>query len=170
MLHCAIALASILMTTPTPTPAPTPTPTPLEHPNMAADAKVVIALTSGDPQVLREKLFAAIPMMAANYRAQKRGLRAAIVVHGEAYRFVLKDLRSTPYSDDTATQAAQSEIRGLFEGLVRTYGVRIEVCAHGMKKHGLAQANLYPFVHPVASASIALIDWQQAGHALLTVK
>ena len=102
---------------------------PTEHPNLTVEAKVVYSLTSQDPQALRDKLIDAIPMMAAHYKQQKRGLRATIVVHGEAYRFVLKNLESTPYKDDAAAKKAQAEIRVALERLVRTYGVRIEVCA-----------------------------------------
>lgn len=142
----------------------------VQHPTVTDEARLVVSLTTGDVEELRRSVLTTIPALADHYRAQGRGLRAAVVVHGDAFKFVLRgDLATTQFRGDAPAVAAQAEVRAGLERLVREHGVRIEVCAAGLKQRGIAAGDLLPFVHTVPLATAGLIDWQQAGHALRPV-
>lgn len=134
-----------------------------------ADAKVVIALTTGDLQKVRGHLLTGIAGMAKHYREQGKKLSAVVVIYGEAYRFFLKDLAGTPFANDTAVKAAQAELRKDLEALSRDFGVRFEVCQAGMNKRGLSTANVYDFVHVTPNALWSVIEWQQRGYSYLSI-
>ena len=134
----------------------------------AAPAKVVVDLTTGDLPKLKARLLEALPKLKAHYAAQGKALDAVVVVHGEAYRFFLKDLEGTPYASEAGLREAQADLHKRIDAL-RAEGVRFEVCSVGMGRLGLKPEQLQPGVGVAASAVIALIDWQNAGYAYVPV-
>jgi intracellular sulfur oxidation DsrE/DsrF family protein len=120
-----------------------------------AETRVVVDLTTGDAGRFEARLVEALPKLRAHYAEQQRPLNAVVVVHGDAYKFFLKDGPLSP--DRAAALAALAK------------DVRFEVCLVGMARKGLKMEQFVPWVHGAKSASIALIDYQHAGHALVTV-
>lgn len=134
------------------------------------EARVVIALTTGDLATFEKRIVKGLPALAAAYREQGRELVPVVVIHGDAYKFFLRDLSSTRYASDGAVKARQPALRKVLEELSAKHGVRFEICRSGMRARDLDPKNVYAFVHVVPNAGIALIDWQQRGYAFLPVE
>lgn len=150
-------------------PAPVGAAPPAAEAKLPEEARVVVALTTGDLDTFEKRVVKGLPALANTYREQGRRLVPVVVIHGEAYRFFLKDLTKTRYAGDAAVKARQAELRASLEKLAKEHGVRFEICAAGMKARQLDTANVYPFVHVVPNAVISLIDWQQRGYAFVPV-
>lgn len=133
------------------------------------EARVVVALTTGDLDTFEKRVVKGLPALANAYRQQGRQLVPVVVIHGEAYRFFLKDLTNTRYATDAGVKARQAALRASLEKLSKEHGVRFEICAAGMNARQLDTANVYPFIHVVPNAVISLIDWQQQGYAYVPV-
>lgn len=135
----------------------------------AGPAKVVVQLTTGDLKTFESRILKGLTRTAEHYAKQGREFEAVVVVHGDAYPFFLKALDGTPYAGKKDIRAAQVRLKTAIQRLQKDHGVRFEVCSVGMEKHGLEAGQFYAGVTPVASAFIALVDWQNRGYAYLPV-
>lgn len=131
--------------------------------------KVVYSLTTGSLKSFKMRLVEGTADLTQYYAKRGEKLKSVVIVHGDSYRFFLKDLTSSPFYDDIALQEAQAELHKALADLVKNYDIRFEVCSIGMKMRGIKKANLYPFVHPIYSARTGLIEWQNKGYAFVPI-
>ncbi len=133
-------------------------------------AKVVYDLTTKDLNNFELRILSATVNNKAHYESTLRELDVAVVIHGGAYRFFLKDPANSEYKNDKALLCTYQSLAKRIETLAKTYNVQFLVCGVGLRKHGLAKKDVYDFVKVIPNASIGLIDKQNAGYAYVPVR
>lgn len=129
--------------------------------------KAVINLTTGDLTRFEGYLLSGVANSAEYYKNNLKELKVVVVIHGDAYKFFIKDLKNSPYKDDTKLLEKQKEIEARLSNLVNNYGVKFVMCKQGMLGRKIDPKSLYPFVELVENAFIALVDWQNKGYAYI---
>ena len=130
--------------------------------------KVVFDFKSGDIKTFERVVFKSVEALTTHYAGQLEEFKAVFIIHGDAYKFFLRDLSGTPYAAD-AVVARRAEFAKRLKDLVENYDVTFEVCSFGMKSRKLPFEQLYPFVMPIFSATSGLIEWQEKGYAYIMV-
>jgi len=133
-------------------------------------AKVVYDLTTKDLNNFELRILSATVNNKAHYESNLRELDVAVVIHGGAYRFFLKDPANSEYKNDKALLCTYQSLAKRIETLAKTYNVQFLVCGVGLRKHGLAKKDVYDFVKVIPNASIGLIDKQNEGYAYVPVR
>ncbi|RMA97129.1 DsrE family protein [Hydrogenothermus marinus] len=130
--------------------------------------KVVFDLRTGDIKKF-ENTINGIAKHIDYYESQFKTLKVVIVAHGDSYKFFLKDLSKTPYKNDKELLKKQKLLYERLKNLHDFYKVKFEICKLGMEARHLDISNLYPFVKPVYSALVGLVEWQNKGYAYMPI-
>jgi len=130
---------------------------------------VVFDLTTGDIKTFEKKVLSGIANQKGYYEGKLEELEVAVVIHGNAYKFFVKDLTSTTIKKDEQLNKVKNELQKRITTMSQTYGVEFFVCAVGMKNLKLEQNNLYNFVKVVPNSTIGLIDKQNDGFAYIPI-
>lgn len=131
--------------------------------------KVVVELTSGDINDIKG-MISGLSQNAEHYVSRLEELEAAVVIHGDAYKFFMKDLAKSPYAGDKELAAAYPELTARLKTLVEMYDVQFDMCNIGMQKRGITKEMLHPFVTPVFSSLSGLVDRQSDGYTYFRVE
>ena len=131
--------------------------------------KVVYNLTTGDISKLEKNLISGIVSHTTYYQSKLEELEVRVVIHGDAYKFFMKDLRHSAYAYQPELVAKQGELEKRLSTLAKQYNVKFFVCEVGVKQRKLNPKAFYPFVSFVHNAAIGLIDAQNAGYAYLAI-
>jgi hypothetical protein len=131
---------------------------------------VVYSMRTGNLKTFDANFIKGTMKLHDHYAQKNEKLISVVVISGEAYRFFLKDLDDTPYSEEIALIDAQKDLAQRLALLAEKYDVRFEVCSLGMKSRSLKLSNLYEFVHPIYSARSGLIEWQNRGYAYFSIQ
>jgi intracellular sulfur oxidation DsrE/DsrF family protein len=134
----------------------------------AAAKKVVFDLTTGDVKTVEQKLVKATTLLKTYYEGKLESLDIAVVIHGEAYRFFVKDLSRSPYKGDEALRKAHADLRKRLTALSSVYDVEFIMCERGMKRRKL-EGNVYGFVKTADTYMIGLIDKENEGYAYIPI-
>ncbi|MCX7760168.1 MAG: DsrE family protein [Hydrogenothermaceae bacterium] len=129
--------------------------------------KAVINLTTGDINRFKMYLLSGVANSAEYYKNNLKELKVVVVIHGDAYKFFIKDINNSPYKDDKLLIENQKEIESKLNYLSKNYGIKFVMCEQGMKGRKIDPKTLYPFVELVENAFIALVDWQNKGYAYI---
>ncbi|MEZ0323695.1 MAG: DsrE family protein [Hydrogenothermaceae bacterium] len=131
--------------------------------------KAVINLTTGDINRFKMYLLSGVVNSAEYYKNNIKELKVVVVIHGDAYKFFIKDLNNSPYKDDKLLVENQKELEAKLSYLSKNYGVKFIMCEQGMKGRKIDPKTLYPFVELVENAFIALVNWQNQGYAYIPI-
>ncbi len=131
--------------------------------------KVVFDLTTGDTKVFEKKILSGIAKFKAHYQSTLEELDVAVVIHGEAYKFFIEDLSSSPYKDDIALNKNHNDLTKRLASMSELYNVEFLMCERGMKQLKIEDTTLYSFVKIVPNSVIGLIDKQNDGYAYIPV-
>lgn len=131
--------------------------------------KVVYDLTTGNIADFKQKILSGIVNTKTYYENKFDELEVAVIIHGKAYQFFLKDITKTEYKTNKALLKDHSDLQKRIASLWSTYDVKFYMCGVGMKKHKLDKTNVYDFVEVVPNATIGLVDQQNQGFAYLPV-
>ncbi len=132
--------------------------------------KVVFDLTTGDPKVFEKKILSGIAHQKAHYEGKLQELEVAVVIHGGAYKFFVKELQKTEYKNDTELVKKHADFAKRLASLVDTYEVSVYMCEVGRKGHKLDKNNIYDYVEYVPNSTIGLIDKQNEGYAYIPIE
>ena len=132
--------------------------------------KVVIDLTAGDMKTIERKLLSGIAKYKAHYESNLEELEVSVVIHGDAYKYFINDLKSSPYKNDVELILKQKDIKPRLKSMSNIYEVEFLMCKSGMKKLKINENNLYKFVKLVPTSSIGLIDKQNEDFAYLPIR
>ena len=132
--------------------------------------KVVIDLTTGDLHAFEAKILKGIVAHKTHYEGELKELDVAVIIHGNAYKFFVKDPAYSPFKADTALVKASGDLAKRIAVLADTYDVDFLMCQTGMESKKLTTDDLYGFVKTVPNAGIGLIDKQNDGYAYLPVR
>lgn len=131
--------------------------------------KVVYDLTTSDIGAFKQKLLSGVANNKGYYEGKLQELEVAVVIHGDAYKFFIEDLKNSAYKDEKNLFAQQKELKARIESLATNYHVEFLMCGSGMKKIQLTKEQIYPFIKIVPNASIGLIDKQNEGYAYFSI-
>jgi len=131
--------------------------------------KVVIDLTTGDLHTFESKILKGIVAHKTYFESRLKELDVAVIIHGNAYKFFVKDPLHSPFKTDKALVAASAELKKRIASLAETYDVAFLMCRSGMEKKRLTPESVYGFVSLVPNAGIGLIEKQNEGYAYLPV-
>jgi uncharacterized protein len=131
--------------------------------------KVVFNLTTGDMKVFETKILSGIANFKAHYQTTLEDLDVAVVIHGEAYKFFIENLSSSPYKDNIELKKNHDALSKRLLSMSELYNVEFLICQRGMKKLKIKDETLYSFVKIVPNSTIGLIDKQNDGYAYIPV-
>jgi intracellular sulfur oxidation DsrE/DsrF family protein len=132
--------------------------------------KVVYNLTTGDINQLERRLIKGIIAHTTYYQGKLEELDVRVVVHGDAYKFFMKDLNHTAYAYEPSLVEKKASLGKRLASLSKQYAVKFMVCEAGVIAKKLPKKAFYPFVSMVHNAAIGLIDAQNEGYAYLEVE
>lgn len=132
--------------------------------------KVVFDLTTGDSSTFEKIILSGIPVQKTHFENKMQELDVAVVIHGDAYKFFVKNLSQSPYKNDTALWKLQETFSKRLAGSVNTYKVAYFMCESGMKRKKITKETLYDFVTLVPTSTIGLIEKQNEGYAYIPAR
>lgn len=132
--------------------------------------KVVFDLTIGDLKEFEQKVLIGMVKNKDYYQSNMQELEVAVVIHGDAYKFFIKDLSNSPYKDDTKLISERESLEKRLKSSVENYHVKFYICQAGMNHLKIANENIYDFVTPVVTSTIGLIDLQNEGYAYMPIR
>lgn len=132
--------------------------------------KVVIDLTTGDTKTFERKILSGIAKYKSHYESNLEELEVAVIIHGDAYKYFINNLKSSPYKNDNKLASSQVDLKPRLKSMSDIYEVEFLLCQSGMEKLKIKKSNLYKFVKLVPTSSIGLIDKQDEGFAYLSVR
>lgn len=131
--------------------------------------KLVIDLTTADIKKIERKVLSGTVKHKNYYDSKLESLEVAVVIHGGAYRYFIKDLSKTPYRDEKDIIKAQVDLQKRLRALSEIYEVEFFACASGLKKLKIDPSNVVDFVTLSPTSTIALIDKQDEGYAYIPI-
>lgn len=132
-------------------------------------AKVVLDLTTGNIQTFEKKVLKGIVAHKTHYESKLKELEVAIIIHGDAYKYFVKDPKNSSYQKDEKLLAAHSDLKKRIAFMVDTYDVELLICKSGLLREKIDEKDLYNFVATVPNAAIGLIDKQNEGYAYIPI-
>lgn len=131
--------------------------------------KVVFDFTSGDLNTFEKKVLSGVAFNKTHYENKLEKLDVAVVIHGDAYKFFIDDLKNSPYKNDAPLIKAHDQLGKRLASMAKTYEVEFIMCESGMKSKKIDKSTLYDFVILTPSSTIGLIDKQNDGYAYVPV-
>jgi intracellular sulfur oxidation DsrE/DsrF family protein len=135
----------------------------------ANEAKAVYDVTSGDSAKIEKEMIKSIHNVSQHYKGKNKEFKTIVVISGDAYKYFIKDLSNSPYSEDKNATAIQPKFISVLQELNDRYNVTFKMCSAGMKARGIKLETLYTFVHADAIKDVYLIDAQNDGYAYIPV-
>ncbi len=132
--------------------------------------KVVFDLTIGDIKGFEQKVLSGIVKNKDYYQSNMQELDVAVVIHGDAYKFFIKDLSNSPYKNDTNLIAIRESFEKRLRSTADNYHVKFYICQAGMNHLKISNDNIYDFVTPVVTSTIGLIDQQNEGYTYVPIR
>jgi intracellular sulfur oxidation DsrE/DsrF family protein len=132
--------------------------------------KVVFDLTTSNTANFEKKILQGIAAHKNYYESKLGELEVAVVIHGGAYRFFVKDLDNTIFKDDAVLQKEYAGLKKRIKTMSETYDVKFLMCGAAMKRNKLEKAQIVEFVQIVPNSTIGLIDKQNEGFAYIPVR
>jgi intracellular sulfur oxidation DsrE/DsrF family protein len=131
--------------------------------------KVVFDFTDGKIETIEKKVLSGIAFNKTHYENKLEKLDIAVVIHGDAYKFFINDLKNSPYKNDAVLIKAHDQLGKRLSAMATNYEVEFIMCESGMKSKKIDPKSLYNFVKLTPSSTIGLIDKQQEGYAYIPV-
>lgn len=132
--------------------------------------KVVFDLTLGDQKAFEQKVLIGIVKNNDYYQGNMQELDVAVVIHGDAYKFFIKNLSASVYKKERELITVRESFEKRLKSLVNNYNVKFYICQAGMDHLKIPKENIYDFVTPVATSTIGLIDRQNEGYAYIPIR
>jgi len=130
-------------------------------------SKVVIDLTTGSLKSFEQMILKGIVAHKAYYEGKLKELEVAVVIHGGAYKFFVKDFKNSPYSNDKELAPVHHTLKKRIKSVVENYNVDFLMCKAALKREKLVVDDIASYVTMVPNAAIGLIDKQNEGFAYL---
>jgi hypothetical protein len=131
--------------------------------------KVVFDLTTSNLTTIEKRLINGVAFSNKHYQSASTVLDNRVVIHGDAYKFFVKDILKTKCKEDKKLQAKAKDIHEKLASLANRYNVKFLMCGVGMKAREIEKDNILDFVEVIPSAMIGLIDAQNDGYAFVPI-
>lgn len=129
--------------------------------------KVVFDLTNGQDIIVEKALFNIIKNIKSYYK--QKDIDIAVVISGDSYKYFIKDIKNSPYSDDSDIIALQPKLEPKLQELHDKLNVEFYMCSYGMTSRDIPEESLYDFVKADKTKSIYLIELQNDGYAYMPI-
>ncbi|WP_457746243.1 DsrE family protein [Sulfurimonas sp.] len=133
-------------------------------------AKVVYDLTTSSVAKFEKNILKGIAVNKTHYENSLRELEVAVVIHGGAYRFFVKNLDKTIFKKDKKLQKVYGDLKKRIAIMSDTYEVEFLMCGAAMKRNKLEKKDIVEFVKIVPNSTIGLINKQNEGFAYIPVR
>ncbi|WP_418640714.1 DsrE family protein [Sulfurimonas sp. ST-27] len=133
------------------------------------NAKAVYDLTTKNLAKFERNILKGIVFNKTLYANQLKELDVAVVIHGGAYRFFVKNLDTTIFKNDQKLQKAYKELKQRIATMADTYDVEFLMCGAAMDRNRLTKDDIVPFVTIIPNSTIGLINKQNDGFAYIPV-
>lgn len=131
--------------------------------------KVVFDLTSGQDNMIEKTLYHTIKNIKSYYTTNHKDIDVAVVISGDSYKYFIKDIKNSPYSDDADIVALQPKLEPKLQELHDILKVKFYMCSYGMQSRDISEESLYDFVQADKTKSIYLIELQNDGYAYMPI-
>ncbi len=131
--------------------------------------KVVFDLTTSNLQAFERKVLSGIAVHKAHYEGKLQELEVAVVIHGGAYKFFVKNTKHPLLQKEKELLKAHDTLSKRIATMADTYDVTFLICHSGMKKKKLDKKDIYDFVEIVPTSTIGLIDKQSEGFTYIPI-
>ncbi|MFA6143176.1 MAG: DsrE family protein [Sulfurimonas sp.] len=131
--------------------------------------QVVFDLKTGNLETFEKKVLQGIAFHKNHYEGKLEKLEVAVVIHGDAYKFFVKDLKNSPYKNDQNLVAAHDQLSKRIATMADTYEVEFLMCEATMKKLKIEKSNVYDYVKLTPNSTIGLIDKQSEHFAYIPI-
>ncbi len=133
-------------------------------------ARVVYDLTTSNMAKFEKNILKGIAVNKAHYEGNLKELEVAVVIHGGAYRFFVKDIQKSMFNTQLKLVEAYPELKKRIASMSDTYDVEFLMCKASMPKNHLEAKDVVKFVKIVPNSTIGLIDKQNKGYAYIPVR
>ncbi len=133
-------------------------------------AKLVLDLTTSSVAQFEKHILKGLVVHKTHYQDNLKELEVAVVIHGGAYRFFVKDLQSSMFKDDKELSKVYADLKKRIATMADTYEVEFLMCKAAMKRNKLEEKDIVEFVKLVPTSTIGLIDKQNEGFAYIPVR
>lgn len=131
--------------------------------------KVVFDLTTNNLHSFERKVLKGIAMNKEHYEGSLKELEVAVVIHGGAYKFFVKEPATSPFKDDKELIAAHATFKKRIASMADTYDVKFLMCRAALAGNKLKESDIYDFVTMLPNSTIGLIDKQNEGFAYIPI-
>lgn len=131
--------------------------------------QVVFDLKTGSIETFEKKVLQGIAYHKNYYEGKLEKLDVAVVIHGDAYKFFVKDLKDSPYKNDQVLVAAHDQLSKRIATMAATYEVEFLMCEATMTKLKIDKSNVYDYVKLTPNSTIGLIDKQNDHFAYIPI-
>lgn len=131
--------------------------------------QVVFDLKTGNIETFGKKVLKGIAYHKTHYEGNLEELETAVVIHGNAYKFFIKDLAASPYKSDKELAKVHEQLSKRIASMADTYEVEFLICEAGMRTLKINKENIYSYVKLTPNSTIGLIDKQSAGFAYIPI-
>ncbi len=131
--------------------------------------KALYDLTSGSSEIINRRVIGSIISNSSYYQSKLQEYSVIVVIHGDAYKFFMKDLNNSVYAFDEKLLSTKDLLGKRLSSLAKNYGVKFEVCGAGIKHKRLNPKAFYPFVTIIPNAISGLVDAQNSGYAYVPI-
>ncbi len=131
--------------------------------------KVVFDLTTGSIEVFEKKVLSGISFHKIHYENNLEELKVAVIVHGDAYKFFIKNLNISRYKNDLKLLKEQKSLSKRLKSLADIYEVEFLICESGVNKLKINKNNLYKYTKLVATATVGLIEKQSDDYVYVPI-
>lgn len=133
------------------------------------EKQVVFDLKTGNLETFEKKVLKGIAFHKGHYEGNLESLDVAVVIHGDAYKFFVKDLQKSPYKDEKDLIAVHKELATRLATMADTYGVEFLMCEATMRTLQIDKENVYDFVKLTPNSTIGLIDKQVENYVYMPI-
>ncbi len=131
--------------------------------------KVVFDLTTDSLPSFEQKVLKGIAMNKEHYEGRLKELEVAVVIHGGAYKFFVKEPGTSSFKDDKALIAAHAALKKRIASMAAIYNVKFLMCRSALARNKLKESDIYDFVTMLPNSTIGLIDKQNEGFAYIPI-
>ena len=131
--------------------------------------KVVYDLTTGSVKKFEKNILKGVVFNKGLYEKRFEELKVTVVIHGEAYRFFVKDVDTTRFKKDMTLHNEFKTLKKRIRSLHENYDVEFLMCEAGMSRYRLKPKDIVDFVKIIPNSTIGLIDKQNEGYAYIPV-
>jgi len=132
-------------------------------------AKLVVDLTTGSVENFDRNILQSIAYNKTHYANSLKELEVAVVIHGKAYRFFVKDIEKTVFKEDRELLKVYPDLKKRIATMSDTYEVEFLMCRAALKRYNLQEKDIVDFVKIIPNSTIGLIDKQNEGFAYLPI-